>query len=70
MFFKIFRKLFNGRGEKVEYVLLIIEIYWKVVQAIKKILLESSKCDFEEISNKYYRISPIYFQLNRGENGK
>jgi hypothetical protein len=49
---------------------LIIEIYWKVVQAIKKILLESSKCDFEEISNKYYRISPIYFQLNRGENGK
>jgi hypothetical protein len=32
-----------------------------------KILLESGKCDFEEISKKYYRISPIYFQLNLGE---
>jgi hypothetical protein len=35
-----------------------------------KILLESVKCDFEEISNKYYFSKTIYFQLNHEENGK
>jgi hypothetical protein len=30
----------------------------------------SVKCDFEEISNLYYCISLICFQLNRVENGK
>jgi hypothetical protein len=61
MFFKIARKLFTGSGEKVNFVFgtpicfaCLIESYWKVIQAIFKILLESFKCDIIEISYKYY----------------
>ncbi len=63
MFFKIAKILILRTAEKKENLSAALEYVLLVKRNHFKILLDSVKCDFEEISNKYYFSNMFLTQL-------